>query len=32
MALFGLKENHAAILAYLLGFLSGIIVLLLETE
>ena len=32
MALFGLKDTHTAVLAYLLGFISGIIVLLLEKE
>uniref|UniRef100_A9A9C0 Chloroplast import component protein (Tic20) n=1 Tax=Methanococcus maripaludis (strain C6 / ATCC BAA-1332) TaxID=444158 RepID=A9A9C0_METM6 len=32
MALFGLKDTQTAVLAYLLGFISGIIVLLLEKE
>jgi len=32
MALFGLKDNHEAVLAYLLGFISGIILLLLEKD
>jgi len=32
MALFGLKDTHAGVLAYLLGFISGIIVLILEKD